>query len=259
MQENGIKEGDIISVEVEGGETDGRRKDDPKSESLISKQLPTSNSTATNIITLKVLVKDKDDGSKQHQKSNLNKKVFFLAAKERSIQYYDDKTSYDLFDASNTEMYIDGNKVDFCKSFVFKEIGIHTVKYVIKGEIKTCKNMFCFCYDIIEIDLENFCTSNVTDFTFMFNSCKLLKSVNLSNMNTDNAKDTAYMFQSCSDLSSIDISSFNLDKAEDMLFMFNQCAPKGKIKVKKNAFEKMKKLNAGLPKDWEVEIVLNKI
>ena len=52
---------------------------------------------------------------------------------------------------------------------------------------------------LIELNLSNFITDNVTDMRFMFYRCSSLIELNLSNFNTNNATYYDYMFYGCSD------------------------------------------------------------
>ena len=67
-------------------------------------------------------------------------------------------------------------------------------------------------------------TSNVTDMSYMFSSCRSLSSIDLSGFNTDNVTDMSYMFSSCSSLNSLDVSGFNISSVTDMSYMFEGCS-----------------------------------
>ena len=87
----------------------------------------------------------------------------------------------------------------------------------------SCASMFKGCYDINEMDLSKFDTSDVDDMNYMFDYCSSLTSINLSNLNTQNVKRLYCMFQGCSSLTSIDVSSFNTNKVTTLHYMFNGC------------------------------------
>lgn len=61
--------------------------------------------------------------------------------------------------------------------------------------------------NLINIDLSNFNTSNVTNMSSMFSMCEKLISLDLSNWDTSNVKDMRNMFDNCSKLTSIKVGN----------------------------------------------------
>ena len=59
--------------------------------------------------------------------------------------------------------------------------------------------MFYNCSSLIELDLSNFNTNNVTNMSYMFFGCSSLKELNLSNFNTNNVINISGLFGGCSD------------------------------------------------------------
>ena len=57
--------------------------------------------------------------------------------------------------------------------------------------------MFWGCSSLINIDLSNFNTNNVTDMDYMFANCSSLTYIDLSNFNTNNATSMRGMFSRC--------------------------------------------------------------
>ena len=60
--------------------------------------------------------------------------------------------------------------------------------------------MFSYCKSLINLNLSNFNTQNVTDMSYMFCDCKSLTNLNLSNFNTQNVTDMSGMFRDCKSL-----------------------------------------------------------
>ena len=88
----------------------------------------------------------------------------------------------------------------------------------------SCYCWFSGCNNLTEIKgIEYLNTENVTNMSFMFNSCKVLTSLNLSNFNTEKVTDMQGMFKECSDLTSLDLSNFNTAKVTNMNYMFYNC------------------------------------
>ena len=90
--------------------------------------------------------------------------------------------------------------------------------------ISSTKEMFEFCDKIIEIDLSNFDTSQVTDMNAMFFHCRELISLNLLNFDTSHVTDIGYMFSSCWKLTNLNLSIFNTSQVKDMDDMFSSCS-----------------------------------
>ena len=80
--------------------------------------------------------------------------------------------------------------------------------------------MFFYCFNIIEIDLSEFNSSQVTTMYDMFAFCISLTSINLSNLDTSKATNMNSMFSFCSSLASLDLSNFDTSKVTDMIRMF---------------------------------------
>ena len=55
----------------------------------------------------------------------------------------------------------------------------------------------------------------------MFSKCSSLINLNLSNFNTNNVTNMSYMFFNCSSLTSLNLSNFNINNVNDMWYMFD--------------------------------------
>ena len=75
--------------------------------------------------------------------------------------------------------------------------------------------------NVLEIDLSNFDTSNVTDMSYMFYGMSNLTTLDLSSFNTSQVTDMKYMFTYMFNLTTLDLSSFNTFKVTDMNHMFS--------------------------------------
>ena len=74
--------------------------------------------------------------------------------------------------------------------------------------------------NVLEIDLSNFDTSNVTDMSYMFYGMSNLTTLNLANFNTSQVTNMRYMFASMPNLITLDISNFDTSKVKDMSSVF---------------------------------------
>ena len=74
--------------------------------------------------------------------------------------------------------------------------------------------------NIVELDLSNFDTSQVTDMQFMFSGTSLT-SLNLSNFDTSKVMKMSNMFFNMRNLTSLNLTNFNTSKVTDMEDMFS--------------------------------------
>ena len=74
--------------------------------------------------------------------------------------------------------------------------------------------------NILDLDLFNFDTSNVTNMRSMFSDMPKLTSLNLSNFDTSKVTDMHYMFCSMRSLTTLNLSNFDTSKVTDMNTMF---------------------------------------
>ena len=88
------------------------------------------------------------------------------------------------------------------------------------------RNMFLSGYseqkikNILELDLSNFDTSQVTDMSNMFYGMSNLTTLNLSNFDTSKVINMGSMFYGMSNLTSLNLSSFDTSKVWNMRYMF---------------------------------------
>ena len=75
--------------------------------------------------------------------------------------------------------------------------------------------------NILELDLSNFNTSQVTDMYSMFNGMRNLTTLNLSNFDTSRVTDMSAMFHNMSNLTTLNLSSFDTSQVTNMHAMFS--------------------------------------
>ena len=84
--------------------------------------------------------------------------------------------------------------------------------------------MFNSCTKLTSINFgTNFNTKNVTDMAQMFNNCTSLTSLDVSDFDTSNVTNMSGMFSSCRALTDLDLSNFDTSKVTDMQSMFSKC------------------------------------
>jgi len=124
----------------------------------------------------------------------------------------------------NIEIKINGKLIKFTYYYKFNKEGKYIIEYSFKNNLsKTCY-MFYKCNNLININVTNFNTQNVTNMKSMFYECSSLKNLDLSNFNTLNVTHMSCMFSWCSSLTNIDLSNFNTQNVTDMSDMFNECS-----------------------------------
>ena len=94
-------------------------------------------------------------------------------------------------------------------------------------------NIFSNCSSLINLDLSDFDTSNVTDMSNIFSNCSSLINLDVSNFHTTKVVDMSYMFSNCSSLKSLDLSSFDTSKVTKMSDMFSNCSSLANLDIRK--------------------------
>ena len=84
-------------------------------------------------------------------------------------------------------------------------------------------SLFEGCKKLMEIELQNVDTSNVTDMSYMFHGCTSLRNIKLYDINTSNVKNMSNMFDNCISLEKVDLTAWNTSKVSNMSNMFRDC------------------------------------
>ena len=74
---------------------------------------------------------------------------------------------------------INNNNIDFNYYYKFKKEGKYNIEYSFKNNLTKTNHMFGYCYRLINLNLSNFNTQNVTNMRFMFFYCNSLKKKNI--------------------------------------------------------------------------------
>ena len=92
------------------------------------------------------------------------------------------------------------------------------------SKITSMSQLFRGLNNIIKIDVSDWDTFNVNDFSMMFTECNNLEEIiGLENFNTSNVTDMSFMFDNCKNLLRIDISNWDVSKVKDIQHMFDCC------------------------------------
>ena len=120
----------------------------------------------------------------------------------------------------NCEIFINGEKINFCFNHLFPKEGNNEIKYKFKTLINSTAFMFHECRSLTSLDFSNFKSENVVNMEDMFSSCESLEFINFSNIKTEKVTNMDNMFAGCKSLKSLDLSNFNTEKVTNMGQMF---------------------------------------
>ena len=127
------------------------------------------------------------------------------------------------FQEESFEVYVNGNRDDSCNKECTLSGDRINISLRFENKISTCELMFRDLDNIIEVDLSDFDTSEVTSMRQMFSYCTKLEKINFGNINTSSVENMDYLFQACSALTSIDLSFVDTSKVTTMNYMFSDC------------------------------------
>ena len=100
------------------------------------------------------------------------------------------------------------------------------IKSVIADNVVFPQNMdhaFSYFESMEYVSLKNVDTSNVTTFSYMFNSNKKLEYADLSDFDTRNVTDMSYAFYDCYKLRGVNLDGWDTSKVTTLRCMFNDC------------------------------------
>ncbi|MBQ8050850.1 MAG: BspA family leucine-rich repeat surface protein [Bacteroidaceae bacterium] len=100
---------------------------------------------------------------------------------------------------------------------------IQGIEYLNTSEVTNMSFMFATCKSLTELDVTHFDTSKVTDMLSMFSNCNNITKLDVTHFNTSKVTNMGSMFTGCYLLESIDLSSFNTENVTSMVNMFNAC------------------------------------
>ena len=103
----------------------------------------------------------------------------------------------DFFYFGEYEVYINDHLQNISKNIYNFENNINDVKIRTKDTLTSTSCMFYNCFNIIEINLSKFDSSQVTNTEEMFEGCYSLISLDLTNFNTSQVNSMMGMFYEC--------------------------------------------------------------
>lgn len=79
-------------------------------------------------------------------------------------------------------------------------------------------------HNLESIDVSNWDTSNVVNFFAMFDESYKIKVIDVSKWNTSSAENMNWMFCRCSSITTLDVSKWNTSNVKNMAHMFMMCS-----------------------------------
>ena len=179
------------------------------------------NSNKSNIITGEIYINSE----------NVNKDILIINSFE-NFQRINNKELNNENDAKNlneneikenTEIKINGNKIEFSYTYKFESEGIYTIEYFIKKNLTRINHMFSDCEYLTKLNLSNLNTQDVENMSYMFYNCKSLTDLDVSNFDTQNVSNISYMFYNCNSLKNLNLSDFKINKGTEVKNIFAYC------------------------------------
>ena len=133
-----------------------------------------------------------------------------------------DKTAYYYTEPEKVYLNKESSKMFYSKSDEQKirnilEIDLSNFD---TSEVTNMGEVFYGMSNLTSLNLSNFDTSKVTNMSDMFNGVSNLTTLDLSNFDTSKVTNMGNMFSSMTNLTSLNLSNFNTSQVTDMSFMF---------------------------------------
>ena len=185
---------------------------------------------------LKLFIKEENGVFKDNEnkvsfklEGNNNPKIAYLNGNDDPLKLSDKKYAFfEIKTITNNTGYLYCSDVESggINEGIFTYMGYINIS-VIACDIENVMNMnsmFCHCYGLEKLDLQNFNTTGVTNMMEMFALCSNLTELNIQSFNTINVTDMRSMFSGCSSLKKLDLKNFNTTKVwNNMNKMFYNC------------------------------------
>ena len=184
-------------------------------------------------LVLKIFKKDNNNfftSTDYENKISINNhKIAYLNGNDDPLKLSDKKYAFfGIITKKGTPVYLYCSDIESggINEGIFTHMG-HINISVIACDIENVRNMnsmFCHCYGLEKLDLQNFNTTGVTNMMEMFALSSNLTELNIQSFNTINVTDMRYMFSECSSLTKLNIQSFNTSNVTNMEGMFSRCS-----------------------------------
>ena len=131
---------------------------------------------------------------------------------------------YNNFNPAPSAVLVNGILNSSCTKSCYLPEDVNNITLQFSEQIKSCENMFLNLNNIIEVDLSDFDSSQVTNMAMMFKNCPNLISVDLSNTSRNKLENISSMFSSCSNMKTINFGNIKTSSVIDMEKLFYGCS-----------------------------------
>ena len=139
----------------------------------------------------------------------------WLDPTDKTVYYYTEPEKVYL-NTDSRDMFLSGYSEQKIKNILELDLSNFDT-----SQVTYMQSMFFGMSNLTTLNLSNFDTSKVTNMGAMFLGMSSLTSLNLSSFNTSNVTDMNNMFKHVSSLTSLNLSSFNTSNVTDMKAMFS--------------------------------------
>ena len=156
--------------------------------------------------------------------------IIFNVLLDNIERLFEECTNIISLDFSN----FDAPKVNNMYRLFYKCIKLKEIKgldKLISNKIINICSMFQSCTSLVNLDLSNSDTSNVSNMQYLFKDCSKLKEIKGINLiNTKKVVNIYGMFQSCSELQYLDLTNLDTSNVTNMEYIFDKCSKLKEIK-----------------------------
>ena len=146
---------------------------------------------------------------------------YYITINRSDIQFFENNKEIFPISESGYVCEICGATADYF-AYKFNEIGKHTIKIVFKSQLTTMKDFFNGCYNITSIKFSpSFDTSRVSNMECLFCFCENLVDLDISMFNTSNVVEMNFMFEGLYKIKTLDLSNFDTRKTVHMQLIFD--------------------------------------
>ena len=145
------------------------------------------------------------------------------------------------FNPGHIEVFVNGVKNSSCTLSCYMEEDTNSITLRFYDQIVSCKNMFNSLRNLVEIDLSDFDSSQVTDMELMFYGCSSLKKANFGIINTSSLEKMNNLFRECSALTTVNLLNIDTSKVKTMEYLFYGCTQLKSIDISNFDLSKVNK------------------
>lgn len=91
------------------------------------------------------------------------------------------------------------------------------------SSVNSTYKMFMNCSSLVSINVSNWDTRNIQDFSYMFSGCQSLTALDVSRWNTANARKMDFLFSECHNVEVLDVGNWQTGNVTTLLRTFNEC------------------------------------